>query len=468
MSDARALLRQQRAARRIDHPHAQYTAPGKLSCSICHEPIKSETLWENHTRTVTHRQKLLATTNKATATPKIAAAETSKPKSSTDSLSNAALLAQFTAGQKRKHAADDDDDDDENMEDAFASDDEAAHARAKRSRADIEGGSNGGRGGSPNRAALSALDAPAVNGSADSQSPTADTTPTNKGRERSKSGGAGGGSAGTPPGLPRRISGTPSQGVEMQIPSRPATPSANSAASTPTPRATPLMVRSPLIPQDGAGQMPSLAGVVKPQPPPPRAAFATATSDSRTLPAAANPDAVAAPAAGADDNDDDWAAFESEVVHAPPPPPPKPTLPAAAGYTGEAVIAAAPMTAEQLAAAAKQEETDREKRRAQVDVDLEDEEEEAKRALENEFEEMEEFEARVRRLKEKREAIRRGSVPVPTTEHAVGASGSIDLPEVEGKDGANATTKDDAEEDEEDDDDDEDEEDDWAGFRFRA
>lgn len=137
--------------------------------------------------------------------------------------------------------------------------------------------------------------------------------------------------------------------------------------------------------------------------------------------------------------------------------------PAAAGYSGDAVIAAAPMTAQQLAE--KQEEEERERRRAQVDVDLEDEKEEATRALETEFEEMEELEARVRKLKEKREAIRRGSVPAAATvpPGAPSTATKIQQPANGTADGAKAE-----EDGDDDDDDDEEEEDDWAGFRFRA
>ncbi|KAJ4393471.1 hypothetical protein N0V93_002683 [Gnomoniopsis smithogilvyi] len=433
MSDARSLLRQQRAARRIQHPHVQYSAPGKLSCTICQEPIKSEALWDSHTRSAAHRQRLLASAKGPRASGDADSAATNgsstgvhgeqKSKSSTDTLSDEALLAQIIGGTglKRKH----DEDEDVEMDDAAEEDDTAP---TKRSKPDL---------GSPTaNTSLSSPSTTAANGSTakpDSQ-PDKDT-------ERSKRTPTGA----TPPGLVRRISGTPSHGVELQIPSRPATPS---ASATSTPKATP-MGRSPLIPQEG--QTAGLPSTIKP---PPKAAFASTTGKESTA-------TTPVPAPG--NEDDDWAAFESEVVHAASAPA-KSTVTAAAGYSGDAVIAAAPMTTEQIAA--KQEEEERERRRAQADVDLEDEKEEATRALETEFEEMEELEARVRKLKEKREAIRRGSVPTA-------AAGSLDdsnktslAAPPAAKQNVNGSAE--TEEEDEDDDDDEEDDDDWAGFRFRA
>ncbi|KAJ4418285.1 hypothetical protein N0V82_005676 [Gnomoniopsis sp. IMI 355080] len=441
MSDARSLLRQQRAARRIQHPHVQYSAPGKLSCTICQEPIKSEALWDAHTRSVAHRQRLLASAKEprepAVDADSAGVLGAQKSRSSTDTLSDEALLAQIIGGtgHKRKHNEHEEDVD---MEDATQIDETVP--AGKRSKPDL---------GSPTApTSLSSLSTTTANGSPsakpDSQQPDKDT-------ERSKRPSTGGG---TPPGLVRRISGTPSHGVELQIPSRPATPS---ASATSTPKATP-MGRSPLIPPEG--QMAGLPSATKSLP---KAAFASSTGSKESTTTTTTP----APGKEEDD-DDDWAAFESEVVHAPPASA-KSTVTAAASYAGDAVIAAAPMTAQQIAA--KQEEDERERRRAQADVDLEDEKEEATRALETEFEEMEELEARVRKLKEKREAIRRGSVPT-----AAGATGPVDA---SGKSGVAVTTGTAAEqhtngsaeakdEDEDEDEDDEEDEDDWAGFRFRA
>ncbi|KAL8372526.1 hypothetical protein RB595_002045 [Gaeumannomyces hyphopodioides] len=141
----------------------------------------------------------------------------------------------------------------------------------------------------------------------------------------------------------RQSGGTPVLGVELQIPSRPATPNARDGIglgmrNSPVERVT-----------DKAAKAPT-------------AGF---TADKPV-------------------DEDEWAAFEAEVVNAPP---------------VVAPIVAAPMTAEQVAEAGT-------KRRMAADVQMEDEREEATWALEAEFEEMEELEARVRRLKERREALR--------------------------------------------------------------
>lgn len=301
---------------------------------------------------------------------------------------------------------------------------------------------------------------------------------------------------GSPPGLVRRSSGTPSHGIELQIPSRPATPSASQASSTSTPKATPIG-RSPLIPQDGhTGQYP--AG---PSRQGPRANFVTSVTSAGTteIPHSINsaiatatitkdkstgPDPPGAAAVAAAD-DDDWAAFEAEVVHAAPSIArgtaalfPDPT-----SGGGDAVISAAPLTAEQIAAQAEEGERHA-KGRAAVDIELEGEKEDAKRALEAEFEEMEELEARVRKLKAKREAIRKGSIPAAnvaaaaaaaaaatTTDTTTTTSAAVSPALNDAVNGTSAAADGDGESrqgDEDSDEDDEDEDDDWGGFRFRG
>lgn len=480
MADARSLLRAQRAARRIEHPHAQYTDSGKLTCTVCREAIKSEGLWETHTRSASHRQKFLAH-QKAKARPQQqhppppTNGVAPKPKPSTDTLSDEALLAQIIggsgAGQKRKHG----EGTDVEMADAAPAgerdgeeeEEEGGDAvRKKRSRQDI---------GSPTATAsiesagmFSPLNHTPSSTTARNGSPMKTDSPP----------------VGTPPpGLVRRSSGTPSHGVELQIPSRPATPSASAASSTSTPKATPIG-RSPLIPQEA--QMGAHPAVRQG----PRANFVTSFpsaaaaadtphSHNSTIATASTTEANSSTAAAGGADEDDWAAFEAEVVHAAPPttttkPPGGSTTTnpgtstTLAGLTNsDAVISAAPLTAEQLAA--KSEEEDRAKRRAAADIELEDEQEEAQRAMEAEFEEMEELEARVRKLKEKREAIRRGSVPATTTIIAPvkdatvtnGATGA-------GNDHNNQGSPKAEEDDSDDDDEEEEEEDDWAGFRFRG
>ncbi|TAQ83706.1 hypothetical protein B7494_g7974 [Chlorociboria aeruginascens] len=53
MADVRSLLKNERAARRIQHKHASY-ATGSLVCSLCHLQVKSESLWEAHLRLAGH------------------------------------------------------------------------------------------------------------------------------------------------------------------------------------------------------------------------------------------------------------------------------------------------------------------------------------------------------------------------------------------------------------------------------
>ena len=216
----------------------------------------------------------------------------------------------------------------------------------------------------------------------------------------------------TPPLTRRQSSSTPTLGVEMQIPSRPATPVATSTS-----------FRSDATPQPAA--------TLKPQQPPPLTS------------------------APEDNNDDVWAAFEADVVHAKPAPPP----PAVAGFadeSGGAVISAPALSAAEIAARSHDEE--HEKRRALVDVQREDEREDATRALEAEFEVMEELEARARRLRERREALR---VQRSGELTAVSEKGSR---EGAGKENSGHGVGVVEEEDDEDDD----EADDWDGFRFRA
>ncbi|KAL0943064.1 zinc finger protein 830-like protein [Colletotrichum truncatum] len=356
MADVRALLRQQRAARRIEHPHAAYSDAGKLLCTLCHEAIKSESLWEGHLRGPSHTAKLKTA-------PQAAPAGT-----------NGSVTAEAAPSNKRKHDSDED----------MAEDDDMAEAiRKKRSRTNI---------GTPAR--LSA-------GEADRD--LKDVTL-------------------TPPSLTRRTSTTPVQGVEIQIPSRPATPAyKDGTSSNSTPLAHPVGP-SPLIPREAS---PTLA--------------------RGKAPVQQNGTAAQSGAAGQVD-EDEWAAFEADIAAT--------TVP----ISEDAVISAPAMTAEEHAAAAKREEEEREKRRLAADKDLEDEKEEATRALEEEFEDMEELEARVRRLKEKREALRHQG------DAGTGAVTSAGKPsEAPGKE--NVETN--AEDEEEDEDEDEDE-DDFMGFRYRS
>ncbi|KAF2009620.1 hypothetical protein BU24DRAFT_428517 [Aaosphaeria arxii CBS 175.79] len=97
--------------------------------------------------------------------------------------------------------------------------------------------------------------------------------------------------------------------------------------------------------------------------------------------------------------DEDLDAFLEEMEQTPAPAPHvKPST------FGAAVIEAAPMTAAEIAAQAREEQSaQREKREEEVEAEKED----ADRALQDEFEEMEGLEERVRTLREKREALRK-------------------------------------------------------------
>lgn len=96
-------------------------------------------------------------------------------------------------------------------------------------------------------------------------------------------------------------------------------------------------------------------------------------------------------------DEDEWAAFEREVAaptrmsHAP------------AAVAAEATISAAPVTTEELAA---QQETEKGSAGRTREADLEGEREDAARFMEEEFDEMDQLEERVRRLKHMREELR--------------------------------------------------------------
>ncbi|OLN87111.1 Zinc finger protein 830 [Colletotrichum chlorophyti] len=353
MADVRSLLRQQRAARRIEHPNAAYSDAGKLLCTLCHEAIKSESLWESHIRGTGHTTKL-KTTQKSSV------------------VANGSAAVEAAPSNKRKH------DSDEDMED----EDTADAVRKKRSKANMS--------------------TPARLSAGESDRDLKDVTL-------------------TPQGMNRRTSTTPVQGVEMQIPSRPATPAyRDGTSSNSTPVVQPVGP-SPLIPQE-----------------------ATAADATTNAPTAQQQDgAIAKRGPGGNVDEDEWAAFEADIAAV------------TAPFSEDAVISAPAMTAEEQAAAAKTEEEEREKRRLAADKDLEDEKEEATRALETEFEEMEELEARVRRLKEKREALRKQG----------DASTAAGKPaETSGKENVKA----DAAEQEDEEDEDDNEDDDFMGFRYRS
>lgn len=56
--DVRSLLRNERAARRLTHPHATYSTTGKLICLVCQLQLKSESIWNSHLRSPQHLTRL--------------------------------------------------------------------------------------------------------------------------------------------------------------------------------------------------------------------------------------------------------------------------------------------------------------------------------------------------------------------------------------------------------------------------
>ncbi|KAI1760032.1 hypothetical protein GGR53DRAFT_104773 [Hypoxylon sp. FL1150] len=227
----------------------------------------------------------------------------------------------------------------------------------------------------------------------------------------------------TPPALGRR---------EIAIPSRPATPAAGSNSTAP-------VGRSPLID----------SGAVK-------ASFASAPTTQSTLLISTQSLVVpensinttnnqSVPSSSVDEAE--WAAFEAEMATAE-----EPTARRAPQYSAEAIISAPAMTNEQVAAKSQEEQNER--RKHLLDTEIADEREEATRALEAEFEEMEELEGRVRRLKERREELRKGNL---VTLRAV-ATDKVPMA-IDGKENSRDIS--------EEEDDNDDDGDDWDAFRFR-
>lgn len=123
-------------------------------------------------------------------------------------------------------------------------------------------------------------------------------------------------------------------------------------------------------------------------------------------------------------DEDEWAAFERDLA----------TTQHPSAVYADATISAAPVTAEEIAAQAREEQSTQKGRR---DAEIEAEKEEAEQMLENEFEEMEGFEERVRRLREKREALRKtmelegGDPSAPAANVAMGNGHVAELAEEE-------------------------------------
>ncbi|KAI0861239.1 hypothetical protein F4860DRAFT_476381 [Xylaria cubensis] len=381
MADARALLRAHRAENRIKHPHATYSDAGKLLCKLCHDVIKTESLWNTHIRSQNHRQRLQTLQKQSSPSTQDADESTNKRK----------------RGEDADEVMSDDDEDPDTI-------------RLKRSRTDL-----------------------ASNGTGEGY------------REKDKE------KTGTPPGLARRTSGTPVHGVEIAIPSRPATPLAGTNSTVSTPKAT-SMGRAVLFGADATstpGASAAALSQLKAATSIPISTETPTTSAQNSMqapPISNDATATTAQASSGAVNEAEWAAFEAEmaVLDAPAPP---------TAVYADATISAPALTKAQLAA--KSQEEDNERRKHAAEVEMADEREDATRALEDEFDEMAELEGRVRRLKERREELRKESV---MNLRAVAAVGTSQKTRAGGKENI----------DEDDEEDEEEEEDEWDGFRFRV
>lgn len=145
-------------------------------------------------------------------------------------------------------------------------------------------------------------------------------------------------------------------------------------------------------------------------------------------------------------DEDEWAAFEADIAAVDAPAP------------EDAVISAPAMTTEELAAKDKAEDAAR--RREALEAELEGDKEDAVRKLEDEFEEMEALEERIKRLKEKREALRMKDMVGKASTGAGPAEQVLAEAPIANTAGSPG--------DEDDNDDDDEDDDDWDGFRLRA
>ncbi|EFX02535.1 hypothetical protein CMQ_5896 [Grosmannia clavigera kw1407] len=256
----------------------------------------------------------------------------------------------------------------------------------------------------------------------------------------------------TPP-IGRRTSRTPIQGKELQIPSRPATPNAtrdvflvNNAATVSSELST-------------AALMPKLASTTRSVATSvtlktPKIAEGAMEVDIRVAEVAEN--SKIDTSSFRDLDEAEWAAFEADVVNAP--------SFAAVGH---------PSNAESIVASREnadlpEKDGSQFKIMATGDTQMKEEKEEANRALEIEFEEMVELESRVKKLREKREALRRKFALGPSIlldEESILPIVSPKMRNSKSKAYMNSHASASADEDDDEDDDDTD---DWDGFRFRA
>ncbi|RYC54378.1 hypothetical protein CHU98_g11834, partial [Xylaria longipes] len=312
MADARALLRAHRAENRIEHPHAAYSDAGKLLCKLCRDVVKTESLWDTHIRSQPHRQRLQRLQKLS-----------SPPAQGADEDTN-----------KRKRGEDSDKDMSNGKEDSDT-------VRMKRSRADT---------------AVSHV--PTSNGT-NGTNGTGGGLLNEKDKEKTQ----------TPPGLARRTSGTPVQGIEIAIPSRPATPLAGFNSNVSTPKAA-SMGRAALLGADttstpGAptAQQRAVASI-----PISNETLTTPAQNTIQAPTTGNNTAAPAQASSGVIDEAEWAAFEAEMAVLDVPAPPTTMNGASSNLYAEAIISAPALTKAQLAAKSQEEENERRKRAAEVEM----------------------------------------------------------------------------------------------------
>ncbi|EKD13970.1 Coiled-coil domain-containing protein 16 [Drepanopeziza brunnea f. sp. 'multigermtubi' MB_m1] len=141
-------------------------------------------------------------------------------------------------------------------------------------------------------------------------------------------------------------------------------------------------------------------------------------------------------------DEDEWASFQADIA----------TAEAQVQIANDAVISAPAMSAAEVAKKTVEEEYMQ--RKEKMEAEIEGDKEDAARKMEEELDEMESLEARVKRLREKREGLRR-------KESVMGLNKPV--PAL-----VETSTLHDDEDDEEDEDEDEDEDDDWDGFRMKG
>ncbi|KAJ5226105.1 hypothetical protein N7468_007330 [Penicillium chermesinum] len=157
------------------------------------------------------------------------------------------------------------------------------------------------------------------------------------------------------------------------------------------------------------------------------------------IPASELPLAPPVPSQQPDVDEDEWAAFERDVAE----PSRLPHAPAA--LSAEATISAAPVTTEEIAAERQSDKVSTARAR---EAELEGEREDAARFMEEEFDEMEQLEERVRRLKHMREELRQKQANDESTPKRAAMSEDQRPAESES-------------------DDDDDDDDDWDDWRFK-